>query len=131
MRYATLLLSTAALAAACNGSDVTAQPDLGGCQPSTVIVAGEGISDFKQRIARQVAVAPMDTVVAVLITFTSAAVQDDRDRISMYGGMNVSTAGDASSLKAQFIPGDLARYVQDDTGRLSDVVIYDPACSTS
>jgi hypothetical protein len=120
----------AALAAGCYTADIAGQSSFNGCSPSPVIVAGQGISDFRQRIARQIAVAPADSVLDVVVTFTTAVVQADRDRITSYGGNNVSTAGNASSLKVEFVAADLARYVSDDTGRLSDVVIYDPACTT-
>lgn len=125
------LLAAIVFVVGCTTSDI-AQPSLGGCSPSTVITAGLGISDYKQRIARQVSLVPTDTVLDVIITFTTAVVQSDRDRIAAYGGINVASAGTVSTLKAQFVAPDLASYVSEDTtGRLSDVTIYDPACSSN
>lgn len=131
MRSTTPLLPLLLLSFACYTADIAGQARFNGCTPSPVITAGQGISDYKQRIARQTAVASGDTVLSVLLTFTSPVVQSDKDRITAYGGTNMSTAGTASSLKAQFISADLARYVSEDTtNRLSDVVIYDPSCAT-
>lgn len=131
MRYTPPALALAVFVAGCYTADIAGQSNFNGCVPSPVITAGQGISDFKQRIARQTSVAPADSVLSVLLTFASPVVQSDKDRIAAYSGTNVSTAGTASSLKAQFVSTDLARYVADDTtGRLSDAVIYDPACAT-
>lgn len=123
-------LAAAALAAGCYTVDIAGQSSFNRCTPSPVIVAGQGISDFKQRIARQTAVAPADSILNVVLTFMTVVVQSDRDRITSYGGTDIATAGTASSLKAKFVGVELARYVSEDTGRLSDAVIYDPACTT-
>jgi hypothetical protein len=131
MRYTKPLLVSVVLAAGCYSVDIAGQSNFNGCTPSAVITAGQGISDVAQRIARQTAVAPADSVLSVLITFTSAVMQSDRDRITSYGGTNITTAATASSLKSQFPAQSLERYVSEDTtGRLSDVVIYDPTCTS-
>ena len=131
MRHSIALLATIPFTAACYTVDIAGQSNFNGCVASPVITAGAGISDYKQRIARQTAVAPADSLLSVLLTFVSPVVQSDKDRITAYSGSNVANAGTASSLKAQFVSQDLARYVSEDTtSRLSDVVIYDPACAT-
>jgi len=100
------------------------------CPNSAVINAGAGVSDFKVRIPQQTAVAPPDSVLDVALLFNTAVTQPDRDTITVYGGTNVFTAGSANTLKAEFKANDLANYVAHDAGRLSDAIIYIPACTT-
>jgi len=64
-----------------------------------VITAGAGVTDCRQRIPRQTAVAPPH---AVLDT------------------------GSATTLSAEFEANDLTSYFVDDTARLTDVVITSP-----
>jgi hypothetical protein len=77
-----------------------------------------------------VAVAPPDSTVSVLLIFNSSITQEDRDAVATYGGSNVSTAGNALSLKAQFHAKDLPSYIGNVGDRLSDAVIYIPECVT-
>lgn len=131
MRQANILrssLAAFALVAGCYTVDIAGQSNFNGCPPSTVITAGQNISDFKQRIQRQTAVAPADSVLDVVLTFATKPDQSDRDRISTYHGSNIAITENVASLKAEFLSQDLARYVAEDTGRLIDAVIYDPAC---
>ena len=96
---------------------------------SNVITAGNGITDFKQRIAKQTGAAPADSVLDVVLTFASAVTQVDRDRIASYNGTHVGTAGSANTVHAEFGANDLMNYVTTDTGRLTDATIYIPACT--
>lgn len=96
---------------------------------SAVITAGNGTTDFKQRIPKQTAVAPADSILDVVLTFVSAVTQSDRDRIGTYNGTNVASAGSANTLRAEFMANDLMNYVATDTGRLTDATIYIPACT--
>ena len=132
MRHRTLALTAiAALTTGCYTVDIAGQSNFNGCAPSTVIMAGQGFSDFHQRIAHQVAVAPADSVLDAAITFVTAAVQADRDRITAYGGTNILTGATPGILDAEFTAQNLGRYVSEDTtNRLSDVTIYVPACAT-
>jgi hypothetical protein len=65
----------------------------------SVVVGGAGVTDCRQRIPRQTAVAPPH---AVLDT------------------------GSATTLSAEFEANDLTSYFVDDTARLTDVVITSP-----
>jgi len=121
---------TVVVVAACYSLDVP-KSAVNNCTVSAVINAGVGTADFRQRIPKQTAVAPADSVLDVVLTFATAVTQVDRDAIATAGGMNISTAGTATSLKAQFRASDLASYVAADTGRLTNAVIYIPACFTS
>src|SRR3954463_4816828 len=53
--------------AGCHLLDVSTPTSSGGCPVSAVINAGISFSDYKQRIPRQAAVAPPDSVVDVLL----------------------------------------------------------------
>lgn len=123
-------LIAAVAAGACYSLDVP-KSAVNSCTVSSVINAGVGISDFKQRIPKQTAVAPSDSVLDVMLTYSSAVTQADRDAIATAGGINISSGGTATSLKAQFPAAGLASYVAADTGRLTNVVIYIPACFTN
>lgn len=112
---------------ACHKVEITGTQS-GPCT-SAVITAGNGITDFKQRIPKQTAVAPADSVLDVVLTFASAVTQNDRDRIGTYSGTNVASAGSANTLRAEFEANDLMNYVATDTGRLTDATIYIPACT--
>ena len=127
---ALVIAAVAVVTAGCHLLDVSTPTSSGGCPVSAVINAGIGFSDYKQRIPRQAAVAPPDSVVDVLLVFDTAITQQDRDAIATYGGSNVSSAGSAVSLKAQFHAKDLPTYVANDGDRLSDAVIYIPECVT-
>jgi hypothetical protein len=122
------LLSTVLIAAGCHTLDISGQSSNNTCPTSAVITAGAGVTDFRQRIPRQTAVAPPDSILDVVISFVSAVSQADRDRIATYNGTNVANAGSATTLRAEFEANDLASYVVNDTGRLTDVVIYIPDC---
>lgn len=131
MRYAKpalalVIVLTSALA--CLNTDVT-QPSRDPCTPP-VIVAGAGIADFKQRIARQTSISPADSVLDVALTFASAVTASDRDRIGTYNGINVTSGGTAATLRVEFSANDLKSYVASDTGRLTDATIFIPACTT-
>ena len=132
MRHSIVLLSALPIfAAGCYTVDIAGQSNFNGCVASPVITAGQGISDFRQRIARQVAVAAADSILDVVITFSSDVVQADRDRIVSYGGTNIVNGATSSSLEAELVAQSLELYVsQDTTMRLSDVTILDPACIT-
>jgi len=114
---------------ACIDINVSGNNSLDACSESAVINAGIGIADFRDRIPKQTAASRPDSVLDVVLTFASAVTQSDRDRIASYNGTHVQTAGTAASLKAEFTAQDVFNYVTDDTGRLSDVVIYIPACT--
>ena len=114
----------------CHLLDVSGTSSTTTCPNSAVISAGVGISDFKLRIPKQTAAAPPDSVLDVALLFTTAVTQADRDTIATYGGTNVASAGSANTLKAEFKANDLAGYVANDSGRLSDAIIYIPACTT-
>jgi len=114
----------------CHLLDVSGTTSTGGCPSSAVISAGVGVSDFKLRIPKQTAVAPPDSVLDVALLFQTAVTQPDRDTIVAHGGTNVATAGNATSLKAEFKANDLASYIANDNGRLSDAIIYIPSCTT-
>lgn len=122
------LLSIVMVAAGCHTLDISGQSSNNACPTSAVITAGAGITDFRQRIPKQTAVAPPDSVLDVVLSFVSAVSQADRDRIATYNGTNVANAGSATTLRAEFEANDLTSYVVDDTGRLSEVVIYIPDC---
>lgn len=122
-------LAIAAAISGCNLLDTTAIDSGSSCPSSNVIAAGAGINDFRQRIPRQTAIAPPDSVLDVVLIFLSAYTQADQDRITTSAGMNVSTAGTTSALKAEFKANDLAAYVASDNGRLQDAVIYIPQCA--
>lgn len=132
MRHSLIaLIAMLVFATGCYTVDIAGQSNFNGCVPSPVITAGQGISDFRQRIARQVAVAPADSILDVAITFSSDVVQADRDRIVAYGGTNIVNGPTSSSLEAELVAQSLELYVsQDTTMRLSDVTIFDPACTT-
>jgi hypothetical protein len=133
MRHATFVLTplvAAVLVAGCYSVDIAGQTSFNNCPLSAVIGAGQGISDFKTRVQRQTAVAPQDSILDVALTFTTPATQVDRDRIGAYNGTNIATGNNPNSLKAQFRAQDLGRYVSEDTGRLSDAVVYNPACTS-
>ena len=127
-KHSIALLSIGIVAAGCHTLDISGQSSNNTCPSSAVITAGAGVTDFRQRIPRQTAVAPPDSVLDVVISFVSAVAPSDRDRIATYNGMNVANAGSATTLRAEFEANDLTSYVVDDTGRLSDVVIYIPDC---
>jgi len=122
-----ILLAVALVAAGCNTLDISGSAN-NSCPTSAVITAGAGVTDFRQRVPKQTAVAPPDSILDVVLTFTSAVAQNDRDRIATYNGTNVASAGSASSLRAEFEANDLTSYVANDPGRLADVVIFIPAC---
>jgi hypothetical protein len=132
MRVVSTLLAGAVviLGAGCRLLDVSGARSSRACPESAVINAGNGVTDFKQRVPRQTAVAPPDSILDVVLIFDSVIAQADRDRIVASGGTNVSSAGTAAALKAEFRAQDLNDYVAGDAGRLSDVVIYIPACAT-
>jgi hypothetical protein len=119
-----------ALGAGCHLLDVSGTNGTNSCPSSAVISAGNGVSDFRQRIPKQTAVAPTDSILDVVLEFNSSVTQADRDSIATYGGTNVASAGTATALKAEFKAQDLATYVASDNGRLSDVFIYIPSCTT-
>ena len=121
------LLSTVIIAAGCHTIDISGSSN-NTCPTSAVITAGAGVTDFRQRIPRQTAVAPPDSVLDVVLSFMSAVSPADRDRIATYNGTNVANAGSATTLRAEFEANDLTSYVVNDTGRLTDVVIYIPDC---
>jgi hypothetical protein len=127
---ALIIAAVAVVAAGCNLLDVSTPTSSGGCPVSAVINAGVGFSDYKQRIPRQTAVAPPDSTVDVLLVFNSSITQQDRDAIATYGGSNVSSAGNAISVKAKFHAQDLPAYVANNGDRLSDAVIFIPECVT-
>jgi hypothetical protein len=129
MRVTTPLLGLLAFAGACYTADIAGQANFNGCRQSAVITAGQGVSDLKQRIALQTSIAPADSILDVAITFTSAFVSSDSNRILAYGGSKITAGNTSSELKAEFQAQDLERYVSEDTGRLSDVVIFDPTCT--
>src|SRR5256885_15403727 len=122
MRFRRILSVAAAVTAAsgCHLLDVTRSSSGDGCPPSNVIAAGVGATDFKQRVAKQTAAAPPDSVLDVVLIFEGAINQTDRDQITTAGGTHVSSAGTASALKAEFKAVDLAAYVANDTGRLTE-----------
>ena len=122
-----ILLTVALIGAGCHTLDISGSAN-NSCPTSAVITAGAGVTDFKQRIPRQTAVAPPDSILDVVLTFTSAVSQSDRDRITTFNGSNVASAGSATALRAQFEANDLTSYVANDPGRLADAVIYIPAC---
>ena len=122
-----ILLAVALIGAGCHTFDISGSPN-NSCPTSAVITAGAGETDFRQRIPKQTAVAPSDSILDVVLTFTSAVSQSDRDRIATYNGINVAGAGSATALRAQFEANDLTSYVANDPGRLADAVIYIPAC---
>jgi hypothetical protein len=122
-----VLVIVLAGAAACHTVDVTGTPNT--TCTSAVITAGNGTTDFKQRIPKQTAVAPADSILDVVLTFVSAVTQSDRDRIGSYNGTNIASAGSANTVRAEFMANDLMNYVATDTGRLTDATIYIPACT--
>ena len=129
-----LLIAAGAVAAisavdGCHLLDVSGTSSTSSCPNSAVITAGVGVSDFKLRIPKQTAAAPPDSVLDVALLFATAVTQPDRDTIAAYGGTNVATAGSANTLKAEFKANDLASYVANDTGRLSNAIIYIPSCT--
>lgn len=130
MRIGSFFLVAVAALCGCHLLDVPETKLTSTCPNSAVINAGAGVLDFKQRIPKQTAVAPPDSVLDVVLIFETAVTQADRDRIDASGGTNVSTAGTVSALKAQFTAQKLADYVTSDTGRLTDAVIYISSCMT-
>lgn len=130
MRFRILFLAAGTAVGGCHLLDVTGSRSGDNCPPSNVIAAGVGATDFKQRVAKQTAAAPPDSVLDVVLIFEGAISQSDRDQITAAGGTNVSSAGTASALKAEFKAVDLAAYVANDTGRLTEAIIYLPACAT-
>ena len=123
----TLLILVGAIA--CQKAADNTAPQNDPCMPA-VITAGNGIANFKQRIPKQTAVAPADSVLDVILTFASAPTQNDRDQIGLYNGTNVANAATINALRAEFPAANLANYVAADTGRLTDAAIYVPACTT-
>lgn len=117
------------VATGCHLLDVSGSSSGTVCPNSAVINAGAGISDFKQRIPKQTAVAPPDSTLDVALVFSSAVTQADRDAITAAGGTNVSSAGTATALHVQFLAKDLPAYIANDTGRLSEAIIYIPSCT--
>jgi hypothetical protein len=130
MTKALFIVAATVVTAGCHLLDGSTPTSSGGCPVSAVINAGIGFSDYKQRIPRQTAVAPPDSTVDVLLVFNSSITQQDRDAIVTYGGSNVSSAGNAISLKAKFHAQDLPAYVANNGDRLSDALIYIPECVT-
>jgi len=129
MRFGWNLLAGAVAAlCACHLLDVPETKVTSSCPNSAVISAGAGVLDFKERVPKQLAVAPPDTLLDVVLIFETAVTQADHDRIDASGGTNVATAGSVSALKAQFRAAALGTYVGADNGRLTDVVIYIASC---
>jgi hypothetical protein len=114
--------------AGCHLLDVSGANNGNTCPASPVINAGIAFPDFKDRIPRQTALAPTDTLLDVLLIFDSAITQADRDAITTAGGTNVVSVNATTTVKAQFHPADLANYVASDTGRLSDAIVYIASC---
>ena len=119
----------AAVVGGCNLLNTTAIDSGSSCPSNNVIAAGAGFNDFRQRIPRQTAAAPPDSVLDVVLIFLTAYTQADQDRITASGGTNASSAGTTTALKAEFKANDLAAYVASDNGRLQDAVIYIPQCA--
>jgi hypothetical protein len=113
---------------ACYTVDVAGGNNPNKCPSSAVINAGQGISDFKQRIPRQTAVAPGDSILDVQLSYKSTVTTADRDRITQYGGTGIQAGRTDAMVTARFAAVDLTRFVADDPGRLSDAIIYIPAC---
>ena len=132
MRLARLTSLGPALLAvsACFTVDIAGSSAFNFCPQSRVITAGDGVGDFKQRIPKQTALAPPDSLLDVRLVYPSGAGQADRDRIAQYSGTDVLTGRTGAELTARFRAQDLTRFVADDTGRLSDAVIYIPSCAS-
>lgn len=120
----------AAIAVALGCHIGVSETDLTTCPTSAVISAGVNIADFKQRIAKQTAVAPPDSILDVVLTFDGAISQTDRDAITAAGGTNVSSASSVAGVRASFRAQALADYVANDQGRLTNAIIYIPSCTT-
>src|SRR3954469_9178750 len=128
MRYLRSVVALAGIiaATACHLVDVSGANG-SGCPSSAVITAGAGIADFKQRIQRQTAVAPADSILDVVLVFDGAVAQADLDAIAAGGGTNVSSAGSVTAVRASFPAQALADYVAGDQARLNDAIIYIPS----
>jgi hypothetical protein len=130
MRTTRVLLTLAVFSSpGCHLLDVPSASSVSSCPTSAVISAGIGITDFRERIPKQTAVAPPDSVLDVVLIFDGAIIQADRDDITASGGTHVATAGTANALKAEFRAEDLTTYIAGDSGRLTEAVIYILACA--
>ena len=118
----------AAALGGCYSVDVAGFSSFNNCPQSAVLTGGQGISDFKQRIARQSQLAPGDSGIDVRLTYKTAVTTADRDRIAQYGGTSVLAGATDGVVTARFPMSDLARFVAEDGGRLSDAVIFVSAC---
>ena len=123
-----LLIGALGALCGCHLLDVPETKVSSSCPNSAVINAGSGVLDFKERVARQITVAPPDSVLDVVLLFETTVTQADLDRIGTSGGTNVASAGGTAALKAQFTAQNLGSYVASDAGRLTDAVIYIAAC---
>src|SRR6266576_6699169 len=100
--HAIALLSVVIIGAGCHTLDISGLSSNNTCPTSAVITAGAGVTDFRQRIPKQTAVAPPDSVLDVVLSFMSVVSQADRDHIATYNGTNVANAGSATTLRAEF-----------------------------
>jgi hypothetical protein len=123
-----VLIAAVTIAAGCHIG--VSETNLTNCPTSAVISAGVDIADFKQRIAKQTAVAPPDSILDVVLTFDGAISQADRDAITAAGGTNVSSASSVAGVRASFRAQALADYVANDQGRLTNAIIYIPSCTS-
>ncbi|MFL5615858.1 MAG: hypothetical protein ACJ796_19500 [Gemmatimonadaceae bacterium] len=122
-----VLIAAVPIAAGCHIG--VSETNLTNCPTSAVISAGVDIVDFKQRIQKQTAVAPPDSILDVVLTFDGAINQADLDAITAAGGTNVSNTGSVAGVRASFRAQALADYVANDQGRLTNAIIYIPSCT--
>jgi hypothetical protein len=125
MRLAScVLLALLVAAVACRDAPSAPEPR---CEQPRLLLAGVG--DFRDRLARQVALAPPDSALDVALIFADAIVAEDRAQIARYGGEILYEFRYLPALSVRFRARALGEYVAADPGRLTNASLGLRVCA--
>ena len=90
------------------------------CEQPPLLLVGSDAVDFRERLALQIALAPPDSVLDVMLTFAGAVTAEDRAQITRYGGEIRHELGSLTNLMVRFRARALGTYLAADAGRLTN-----------